>query len=136
MNLMDQFILMLMLIRKILNLFIHSLKFRKKLLKLRINKKKMKRIMNLWMKKEIEKILHFGKSLRKMNLSMNHHGVQVDLDGILNVLLCVQVYSLEELIYILEERILNFHIMIMKQLKHKLILQIHNGSTIGFILDI
>ena len=43
------------------------------------------------MKREIEKILLYGKNLKKMNLYMNHLGVWVDLVGILNVQLCVLV---------------------------------------------
>jgi hypothetical protein len=65
----------------------------------------MKKIMSLLMKREIGKILHFGKSLKKMSHNMTLLGVLVDLDGILNVLLCVRVFSLIELIFILVERI-------------------------------
>ena len=86
------------------------------------SKRKMKKIMSLLMKREIEKILLFGRNLKKMNLNMNPLGGSVDRVGILSALLCVLVFSLVELIFIPEEKILSFHIMTMRSLRPKLTL--------------
>ena len=85
-------------------------------------------------KREINKILLYGRLLNQMNQNGHLLGEKEDQDGILNVLLWLSLFWDKRWIYTLEVLILFSHIMKMNLHNLKLIIMKHNGQITSSML--